>query len=141
MKNKNGFTLVELVIIIALLGIIGTIIGPRFTSAADFSTRANKDKVLFLLKSGQKTAIAQRRDISIVLNNNNLSLCYVDTNPCPNNQTVLFQDKPYFVNITGSNLVMPTIKFNSIGGTDAENINIKIDNKDIYIEEESGFIH
>ena len=139
--NKKGFTLVELTIIIALMGIVATIMGPRMINSTVFSNRTNKDTVLFLLRLGQKSAIAQRRDVHIISNNNSLSLCYVNTNPCPNNQSVLFQGKTYLTKISGNNFSIPSIKFNSKGNTDAGNINIKINNKDIYIEEENGYIH
>jgi MSHA pilin protein MshC len=140
-KKRQGFTLVELVIIIVLLGIISSIVVPRLSNASIFSTRANQDKILFFLKTAQKTAIAQRRDIYVSLNNETLSLCYVSAKPCPQEQQVLLQNNPYNINVKNTNLIISDFKFNSKGNTNNNKINIKFDDKNIYIEEESGFIH
>ena len=140
-KKQTGFTLVELVIIIVLLGIISAIVVPRFTNSNIFSTRANEDKILFFLKTAQKIAIVQRRDIYVSLNNDTLSLCYTSSQPCPEDQKVLSQNNPYDINIKNSNIIINDFKFNSKGNTNSNKIQIQIDHKNIYIEEESGLIH
>ncbi len=141
MKNKNGFTIIELIVVILLLGVVATIIGPRFISSTSFSSRANRDKVKFILKTGQKAALAQRRDIYPMVNSGELILCYSNTNPCPTNQKFTVNNRVFSVSANGTNIVIPNFKFNALGNTGTSKITIQVGGKNLYIEEESGYIH
>jgi prepilin-type N-terminal cleavage/methylation domain-containing protein len=141
MKNNNGFTLVELVIAIAVIGIIAVIGAPRFAKTSIFSERANSDKVKFLLKISQKAAMAQRRDIFIVKSGSSISACYINTTPCAANQSLTLNGKDFSANIGNTNIVLPSVKFNSLGNTETSKITIQVGSRNIYIEAESGYIH
>jgi prepilin-type N-terminal cleavage/methylation domain-containing protein len=141
MKNNNGFTLVELVIAIAVIGIIAVVGGSRFTNTSTFSDRANSDKVKFLFKISQKAAMAQRRDIFIVKSGSNISACYTNSNPCPSNQLLTLNGKDFSANIGNTNIVLPSVKFNSLGNTDSAKLTIQVGSRNIYIEAESGYVH
>ena len=56
-----GFTLVELVVTVMIVGILAVAVVPRFFSANVFETRGYYDYVMSTLRYAQKTAIAQRR--------------------------------------------------------------------------------
>ncbi|WP_069649460.1 type II secretion system protein [Caloranaerobacter ferrireducens] len=43
LRNKKGFTLIELVVVVAVLGIISALVIPRFTNITD-SAKANVDE-------------------------------------------------------------------------------------------------
>lgn len=141
MKNNNGFTLVELVIAIAVIGIIAVVGGPRFAKTNTFSDRANSDKVKFLLKIAQKASMAQRRDIFIVKSGNNISACYTNATPCPSNQLLTLNGKDFSANVGNTNTVLPSIKFNSLGNTDSGKLTVQVGSRNIYIEAESGYVH
>ena len=61
----RGFTLVELIIVIVLLGVLAVVAAPRIFNNADFYARGFHDETMALLRYAQKTAIAQRRTVCV----------------------------------------------------------------------------
>ena len=66
-NQVRGFTLVELITIIIILGIIGAVAAPRFFDRNVFASRGFHDQVIATLRHAQKTAIAQRRFVCVEL--------------------------------------------------------------------------
>lgn len=62
----RGFTLVELVVVIALMGILVAIAAPRFASGDIFETRGDAGLLSSTLRYAQKTAIAQRKPVFVI---------------------------------------------------------------------------
>ena len=56
--RSGGFTVVELVLVIVLLGILGAVAGPRFFDNAAFDERAYVDELASSLRYAQKVAVA-----------------------------------------------------------------------------------
>ena len=75
---QRGFTLIELIMVIVLLGVLAVVAAPRLFNSADFDARGFRDETLSLLRYAQKTAIAQRRNVCVALNANGVALT-VDT--------------------------------------------------------------
>ena len=69
-----GFTLVELIIVIVLLGVLAVYAAPRMFDSNDVYARGFHDETLGYLRFAQKTAIAQRRTVCIAFGANSLSL-------------------------------------------------------------------
>lgn len=84
-RQQHGFTLVELVMVIVMLGVLAVFAAPRMFNSADFYARGLHDETLSLLRYAQKAAVAQRRmvcvtfDTSSTLNTAALTL----ENPTP----------------------------------------------------------
>jgi MSHA pilin protein MshC len=80
MRASNGFTLVELVVVIALTGIMVAVATPRFANGDIFETRGDAGLLSSTLRYAQKTAIAQRRDVYAIRNTavtpNTVRLCF-----------------------------------------------------------------
>ena len=141
MKNKNGFTLVEIIVVIAVLSIIAVVCASRFADSATFSNRVNSDKVKFMLKTAQKAAMAQRRDVYAIKFGNQINICYTNSSPCPNAQMLTLNSKPFVIG-TGNTIVnMPIIKFNSLGSPGSSKLTVQVGSRNIYVEAESGYIH
>lgn len=64
-RSSRGFTLMELILIIVLLGVLSMVAAPRIFNTADFYARGFHDETLALLRYAQKTAIAQRRTVCV----------------------------------------------------------------------------
>lgn len=57
----RGFTVVELILVIVLVGILSAVVIPRFTTRVEFDARGFFDQTLNMVRYAQKVAIAQRR--------------------------------------------------------------------------------
>lgn len=69
-----GFTLIELVTIMLLVGILAVAVLPRFGDLNTFSARSFHDATLSTLRYAQKSAIAQRRTVCSAFTSNSLTL-------------------------------------------------------------------
>lgn len=78
---QAGFTLVELVTVVALMVIMAAVATPRYVLLSTFDTRGNLGMVVSALRFAQKTAIAQHRLVYVKLDSvaRNLQLCYDST--------------------------------------------------------------
>lgn len=60
---QRGFTLVELVVVLILVGVLAVVAIPRFRGVASFNTMGFTDRVMESLRYAQKQAIAKRRNV------------------------------------------------------------------------------
>jgi len=56
--RAHGYTVVELVLVIAIIAILGALVGPRFFDNAAFDERAYADELASSLRYAQKVAVA-----------------------------------------------------------------------------------
>lgn len=61
--NLRGFTMVELVVTIMVIGILAVNILPRWSGSSGFDERGFRDRVVAGLRYAQKSAIASRRTV------------------------------------------------------------------------------
>ncbi len=73
--DQRGFTLVELVVIIIVVGVLAAAAAGRLVSPDTFTARSYVDQSNALLRFAQKTAVAQNRDVWVVLAANGIRLC------------------------------------------------------------------
>jgi MSHA pilin protein MshC len=58
LKNERGFTIVELVMTIMIMGILAAVVGPRFFDRQVFDERLFFEDALAAVRYGQKLAVA-----------------------------------------------------------------------------------
>ena len=63
--GQRGFTLIELVMVILILGVLSVYAAPRMFNSGDFYARGFHDETLSILRYAQKAAIAQRRLVCV----------------------------------------------------------------------------
>lgn len=72
--GQLGFTLIELVMVIVMLGVLAIYAAPRMFNSGDFYARGFHDETLAFLRYAQKTAIAQRRTVCVAFTTNSATL-------------------------------------------------------------------
>jgi MSHA pilin protein MshC len=63
--RQRGFTLVELITVMIIVGIMGAVAAPRFFTRSVFDSRGFHDSVISTLRYAQKTAVAQHRFVCV----------------------------------------------------------------------------
>jgi MSHA pilin protein MshC len=76
----RGFTLTEVVMVIAIMGILAVMVGPRLMSSQPFESRGFYDEAKAVVRYAQKVAIAQRRTIRVCVEANEIAA--VSNNDC-----------------------------------------------------------
>jgi len=61
--NSRGFTMIELVVTIVIIGILAVNILPRWSGNSGFDDRGFRDSVVAGLRYAQKSAVASRRTV------------------------------------------------------------------------------
>ena len=77
MSSVKGFTLIELVVIMILVGIMAVAALPRFADQSSFESRGFRDETLAMLRYAQKSAIAQRRTVCVNVASTGVTLTMV----------------------------------------------------------------
>lgn len=117
--KARGFTLVELITVMVLIGILSVAVLPRFFDQNVFAARSFFDESQALLRYAQKVAVAQRRTVCVALAANGVALA-IDSNNnglCgdANDAVLALPSVP-----RGGNGLAPSVaafEFNSLGGT------------------------
>ena len=68
-KSNRGFTLIELVMVIVLVGVLAVFAAPRFADTGDFDAVGYAHRLESLIRYAQKTAIAQRQLVRVDISN------------------------------------------------------------------------
>lgn len=102
MKNA-GFTLVELVATLVVIGILAAVAAPRFLGGHGLENRGFYDETLSALRYAQKAAIAQRRLVCVAFTATTVTLTIASGNPavsCDTNLTGPNGSTPYLIDST-----------------------------------------
>jgi MSHA pilin protein MshC len=67
MKRQHGFTMVELIVTMIIIGIMAVAVVPRMSLLSGFSEVGFRDKVKATLEYARKSAVAQRRNVRVAV--------------------------------------------------------------------------
>lgn len=149
--NKNhGFTMVELISVMVIIGIIAAVAMPRFFDRGTFDSRGFHEQMISTLRYAQKTAIAQRTTVCVVDTATEIGLFAAN---CTTPFNVLaaqrcFADDvdyrhkictPVGVSITS---VHGSLSFTALGSTPTQKVyTVSGDTASITVEAETGYVH
>ncbi len=146
--SYSGFTLVELIIVIVIIGIIATVSAPRFAKISSFEQRGFFDESLSAVRYAHKLAIASGCNIQVQFTTSSYALMR-DANCNTGNPPSFSQPVRdpagggNFSATAPSGIVLgaSTFYFDKIGKPSVNGANISVGSRNIIIEAITGFSH
>jgi MSHA pilin protein MshC len=143
---SRGFTMVELILVMVIVGILAAVAVPRMIGRNSFDTRGFADQLAATVRFAQKLAVAQRTDVFIRLNASDATLCYDAT--CATLAPGPGGEKPYAVSApNGVSIASPVavLGFDAGGRPNiAAQLAIQVNGSGahhVLVEQETGYVH
>ena len=73
-NSQSGFTLIEMVTVIVLIGILSVFVAPRMLDMGAVNARGLQDETLAFLRYAQKSAVAQRRVVCLAFTSRTVTI-------------------------------------------------------------------
>lgn len=74
--KQGGFTIVELIAVMIIIGVLGAVAASRFFERSSFDADAFTEQTRAMLRYGQKLAVAQNRPVYVRINTERIDLCF-----------------------------------------------------------------
>jgi MSHA pilin protein MshC len=145
LRNQHGFTLVELVMAMVIIGILAAVVAPRFFDSNVFRSRGFADQAQASLRYAQKVAIAQHRFVCAAFTASSITFTTGATAACGTPLASPTGDASYVVNVPSGIAfgALPTnFSFDALGRPSTnQTITIVGATNPIIVEAETGYVH
>ncbi len=141
-SKQQGFTLVELITVIVLLGVLAVVGGSKFFSNTTFKDSQYHQEVLSAFRFAQKIAIASQCHVTIALTANSYALTYSSAS-CSGNVKRPDGQADFGESAISSAIISSQASFtyNAAGDLTGSGGLVTIGSNTIIIEESTGFAH
>jgi len=149
--DQRGFTLIELIMVMVVVGILAVVVVPRFFDADVFRSRGFADQVQATLRYAQKEAIAQHRNVCVAMTASDITLTIANaipslaTSPCNTNLALPGQATNKISTPSAAITLSPataSFVFDALGKPSVANtIVISGATNNIVVEAETGYVH
>jgi MSHA pilin protein MshC len=147
-ENQLGFTLIELIMVMVIVGILAVVVTPRFFDANVFKSRGFADQVKATFRYAQKEAIARRGFVCVAITVNSITLTAGPTSACSTGALALpaggnIITAPSGVTLTVSPLAPPvSFIFDALGSTAVkQTISVSGATNNVVVEAVTGYVH
>jgi MSHA pilin protein MshC len=149
LNSHKGFTLIELVVVMIIVGILAVAAIPKFFDKSTFETRGFADETTAALRYAQKAAIAQHRTVCAAFTNSSLTLTIATAagaSTCDINLASPAGGSPFTVTPRSAGITYTTtpvnFSYNALGqASNGQTITVKDATGSIIIEQDTGYVH
>ena len=147
MKEKppqdTGFTVVELVVVIVLLGILSVYAVPRFVGVASFETSGFYQETVSAARYANRLAVGRGEEVRILFSQNGYELFYQDDTPLPEHGHPVSSNSRDDITLTSGDDLPHNATFDALGrcsqGCEG-NLTISVDGRNMTIHNETGYV-
>ena len=141
--HNPGFTVVELVVVIVLLGILSVYAVPRFVGVASFERSGFYQETVSAARYANRLAVGRGDEVSIRFNPNGYELLYKDGIRLPEQGHPVSSNTRTDLTVTSTDVTLPhDVTFDALGRCQDCNgtLTISVDGRDMTIYQETGYV-
>ena len=148
--KHSGFTVVELVVVLFIVGVMAAVAAPRFFVKQAYSDRGFYDQTLAIMRYAQKSAIALRRNVCGNIASPTINLTYASAagsgSACNTNlPSPVGGTSPFTITAPSGVTLSPTttITFTALGSVSSASATttITVSSRTITVETGTGYVH